>query len=193
LSTRAVVGRHLPLSSVELRKAFGRFTTGVVVVTAPLERGGWAAVTVNSFTSVSLAPPLVLWCLGLNANCRGHFENVGRFAVNVLRHDQQALSNALARPSSCDWSDVRLHRSVRGNGLIPGALATFECTERSRFEAGDHLVFVGEVEAFDSSAVASPLAFFQGSYGSFSADQSGLATPPALRHGDDAEVTLGWG
>lgn len=193
MSTRAVVGRHSPLNSAELRKAFGRFTTGVVVVTAPLKRRGWAAVTVNSFTSVSLAPPLVLWCLGLKANCRGHFENVGRFAVNVLRHDQQALSNVLARPSSCDWSEVGLYRSARGHGLIPGALATFECREHSKFEAGDHLVFVGEVEAFGSSAVASPLAFFQGDYGSFSADQSGIAAAPAPGPGDAAEVTLGWG
>ena len=183
----------MPLDFVELRKAFGRFTTGVVVVTAPLEHGGWAAVTVNSFTSVSLAPPLVLWCLGLRANCRSHFEDQRRFAVNVLRHDQQALSSALARPSSCDWSEVSLYRSARGHGLIPGALVSFECTERSRFEAGDHLIFVGEVEAFTSSVVASPLAFFQGSYGSFSADQSGFATPHAPGHGDDAQVTLGWG
>lgn len=176
-----------------LRKAFGRFATGVVVVTTPLRDGNWAAVTVNSFTSVSLAPPLVLWCLGLHANCRSHFENERRFAVNVLRHDQQALSNALARPSSCDWNEVGLQRSARGHGLIPGAIATFECAERSRFQAGDHLVFVGEVEAFASSAAATPLAFFQGEYGSFTADQSGIAALPALGDGDDAQISLGWG
>ena len=195
MNARAVSTGQAPASSVELRKAFGRFATGVVVVTAPLRDGEWTAVTVNSFVSVSLAPPLVLWCLALRANCRDHFESARRFAVNVLRHDQQALSNALARPSSCDWNEVRLQRSIRGHGLVPGALATFECVEHSRREAGDHLIFVGEVEAFSSSAFASPLAFFQGTYGSFTADQSGVAArlTPAPGHGDDAQVTLGWG
>ncbi len=184
-----------PLDSWELRKAFGRFVTGVVVVTAPVRDGEWAAVTVNSFASVSLAPPLVLWCLGQRANCRGQFESARRFAVNVLRHDQQALSNALARPSSCDWNEVRLQRSIRGHGLVPGAIATFECVAHARHQAGDHLIFVGEVEAFTSSAFAGPLAFFQGSYGSFTADQSGVVARPMLTpgHGDDAQFTLGWG
>lgn len=181
------------MDSLELRKAFGRFMTGVVVVTAPLERGGWAAVTVNSFTSVSLAPPLVLWCLGARANCRSSFDSARGFAINVLRHDQQALSNALARPSSCDWSEAGLFRSATGHGRVPGALTTFECLRHSRFEAGDHIVYVGEVQAFVSSAAASPLAFFQGNYGSFSADQSGLAASLALGHEDDLQVTLGWG
>lgn len=193
MNTRAALAGRMPADSLELRKAFGRFPTGVVVVTAPVQDGEWAAVTVNSFTSVSLAPPLVLWCLDLRANCRSHFEKAQCFAVNVLRYDQQALSNALARPSSCDWNEVRLQRSVRGHGLIPGALATFECSEHSRVHAGDHLIFVGEVEAFASSAAANPLAFFQGSYGSFTADQSGVATLPTTGHGDDAQITLGWG
>jgi flavin reductase (DIM6/NTAB) family NADH-FMN oxidoreductase RutF len=183
------------VDSRELRKAFGRFATGVVVVTAPVRDGEWVAVTVNSFVSVSLAPPLVLWCLGQSANCRVHFERAGRFAVSVLRHDQQALSNNLARPSSCDWREVRLQRSVRGHGLVSGALATFECVEHARHQAGDHLIFVGEVQAFSNGAVAGPLAFFQGSYGSFTADQSAAVTRPmpVPGQGDDQQLTLGWG
>jgi flavin reductase (DIM6/NTAB) family NADH-FMN oxidoreductase RutF len=175
-----------------LRDAFAQFMTGVVVVTARKADGGFAAVTVNSFTSVSLDPPLLLWCLGRNANCREHFERASRFSASILGSRQQQISSNFARPSASTWVDVPVVRTPEGDLLIEGASATFQCTSQGHERVGDHIVLFGLVEKVLVNDRTRPLGFFQGAYGSFTPDQgepAGLEWQLAVT--DD--VTLGWG
>src|SRR5690606_25998436 len=152
--------------------AFARFMTGVVVVTTAKPGGGWAAVTVNSFTSVSLDPPLLLWCLGRNSNCRRYFERASRFSASILSSRQQKISSNFARPSSSTWADVPVVPTPEGDLLIQGATATFQCTTHRKYRAGGHVILVGRVEKFSTGESTRPLGFFQGSYGSFTRDQT---------------------
>jgi flavin reductase (DIM6/NTAB) family NADH-FMN oxidoreductase RutF len=151
----------------ELRNALGSFATGVAVLTTRRAGGAWAAVTVNSFTSVSLEPPLLLFGLGQSANCRQVFASCERFAVSVLRHDQQWISTNFARPSSSRWDGVPIEETEEGDLLIAGALATFQCRRYQQHGAGDHVLILGSIEAFSIQDRAAPLVFFRGSYGSF--------------------------
>lgn len=144
------------------RNALGRFATGITVVTTGDGEGQTAGMTVNSFSSVSLEPPLILWCLGKGAACRPIFEAAGHFAVNVLEAGQEALSTQFARPgdkfAGVDWRPGRF-----GDPLLAGCLATFECRTSARHDAGDHLILVGQVAHFEVRDGA-PLIFYGGRY-----------------------------
>jgi flavin reductase (DIM6/NTAB) family NADH-FMN oxidoreductase RutF len=176
-----------------LRDAFAQFMTGVAVVTTAKAKGGWVAVTVNSFTSVSLDPPLLLWCLGRRSNCRRHFERAARFSVSILSSRQQKISSNFARPSASTWEDVPVIGTPEGDLLIQGATATFQCTTHSRHRGGDHVILIGRVERFSMGERTQPLGFFQGVYGSFTRDQGDASRfDPALSLASD-DVTLGWG
>jgi len=179
------------IKSIQLRQAFARFATGIVVITAGREDGNVLAVTVNSFTSLSLEPPLVLWCLNRDSNCRPGLERAGHFTANVLRHDQQWISTRFARPSTCCWDDVPVRYTNRG-AVIEGALAVFECSGYARHDGGDHVIFIGQVESFSVGPAACPLTYFDACYGSLTADQSGLPIDSALNI-DGRELSLGWG
>jgi flavin reductase (DIM6/NTAB) family NADH-FMN oxidoreductase RutF len=175
-----------------LRDAFARYATGVAVITTAREDGGWVAVTVNSLTSVSLTPPLLLFSLATTAACGRHFTASRRFAVSVLRHDQQWISNNFARPSSSRWDGVPLEETADGQVLIGGALASFCCREEARHVAGDHELILGHIDHYRLGMPARPLAFFSGGYGTFTPDQSAL--PGELPTWPDrAELSLGWG
>jgi flavin reductase (DIM6/NTAB) family NADH-FMN oxidoreductase RutF len=176
-----------------LRDAFARFMTGVVVLTAAKAEGGWAAVTVNSFTSVSLDPPLLLWCLGRRSNCRRHFERAARFSASILSSAQQKISSNFARPSMSTWDDVPVIRTPEGDLLIQGATATFQCTTHARHRGGDHVILIGRVEKFSMADRMQPLGFFQGVYGSFTRDQSDASDIGPDLAMTSADVTLGWG
>ncbi|SDG78616.1 flavin reductase family protein [Roseospirillum parvum] len=145
------------------RSALGLFATGVTVVTTGDGGGRTAGMTVNSFSSVSLDPPLILWCLGKGSPSQPVFEAAGHFAVNVLAAGQEALSTQFARPgdkfAGVDWRPGRF-----GDPLIEGAIATFECRTTARHDAGDHLILVGQVAHFDHRD-GEPLLFFGGRYG----------------------------
>ncbi|MBB2910453.1 flavin reductase (DIM6/NTAB) family NADH-FMN oxidoreductase RutF [Streptosporangium becharense] len=149
-----------------LREAFGQYATGVAVVTAALPGGGRAGVTVNSFTSVSLDPPLVLWCLSRRAPSAPAFLAAGRFAVNVLAADQEHLSRRFATPSPDKFAGVETGRGPGGVPLLAGALARFTCRTATTYDGGDHLIFVGEVEHFERSD-GEPLVFHSGGYRAF--------------------------
>jgi flavin reductase (DIM6/NTAB) family NADH-FMN oxidoreductase RutF len=181
-----------PSERRRLRAAFGRFTTGVTVITTRRDVQAWAAITVNSFTSVSLDPPLLLFGLARTSNSCAAFEHCKRFAVSVLRHDQQWISTNFARPSSSRWGDVPKVHEGADDLLIGGALATFRCERKSSSAAGDHLLVIGEVTDFAYLSNARPLTFFQASYGSFTPDQAATVPVP---HNDSmpVEFTLGWG
>jgi flavin reductase (DIM6/NTAB) family NADH-FMN oxidoreductase RutF len=161
-----------------LRNALGHYATGVAVITTRTPQGANTGVTVNSFTSVSLAPPLVLFCLANRANVLAAFEQAGHFAINVLARGQQGLSNRFARPSSNNWDDVAHRAGEHGCAMLEGALASFECVRRAAYPGGDHLILVGEVLRFEAAPIAEPLVFYQGSYGTFARDQEGARASP---------------
>ena len=165
------------LDTRALRNALGHYTTGVTIVTTRTPNGAHTGVTVNSFTSVSLEPPLVLFCLAMRSSLLAAFEQASHFAINVLAKGQQGLSNRFARPSSNTWEEVKYRIGSDGCALLTGALGTFECARHDTYPAGDHLILVGRVLRFEAVPTGEPLAFCQGSYGTFTRDQSGVMAP----------------
>ncbi|MFN0163399.1 MAG: flavin reductase family protein [Burkholderiales bacterium] len=166
-----------------LRNALGRFATGVTVITTRAPDGKREGLTANSFAALSLAPPLVLWSLGLKANSLAGFVAAGRFAVHVLRSSQTDLSHRFATPAPDKFAGLEIVDGPGGVPILPGVLARFECTIERTVEAGDHLLFVGRVErlAYDDGE---PLVFSAGQY----------STPRFLRVAssrDDLEAVWG--
>ncbi len=148
----------------EFRDALGKFATGVCVVTVTAPDGTPIGMTVNSFASVSLEPPLVLWSIQNNSECREAFSNSDSFVINVLAEDQQALSNQYATRNEHDLKEGQFTVSERGNALLNDALVSFECKVWARYPGGDHEILVGEVVAQQVNA-NDPLLFFGGKYG----------------------------
>ncbi|GGO76903.1 flavin reductase family protein [Nonomuraea cavernae] len=146
-----------------LRDALGRYATGVAVVTTCAPGGERIGVTVNSFASVSLDPALVLWCLSRRAPSTQAFLRAGRFAVNVLACGQEHLSQRFARPAPDKFAGVETRLTPSGLPALAGALAFFACRTVTAYEAGDHRIFVGEVEHFQWHE-GEPLVFHAGRY-----------------------------
>ncbi len=173
-----------------LRAALGQYTTGVAVITARGPGGAPIGVTVNSFTSVSLNPPLVLFCLSNRSSLLAAFEQAPYFAINVLAIGQQALSNRFAKPSVNTWDGVKFSTGKHGCALLSGSVGTLECARRAAYPGGDHLILVGEVVGFDVVSTAEPLVFYRGTYGTFTRDQSGVIAPP---DGSLSDFVYYWG
>lgn len=134
-------------TSREFRDALGEFATGVTVIATrdPAEPHGYAGFTANSFNSVSLVPPLVVWSLALDAKTLPAFEGCERYAISVLAHDQEAVAQRFARPHADRFDGVPYTLGWAQAPLIDGAVAWFECRHHTRQRAGDHVLFVGEV------------------------------------------------
>jgi flavin reductase (DIM6/NTAB) family NADH-FMN oxidoreductase RutF len=146
---------------LDFRRTMGRFPTGVTVVTM-LGPGGEAyGVTVNAFMSVSLEPPLIAVSLGRSARAHPTLSASERFAVSVLAEDQGALSDVFAGRRAPSGEDP--FEPFHGFPVIAGAVAHVLCRMHSRFDAGDHTIFIGEVEAL-RTAPGSPLVFHRGRY-----------------------------
>ena len=146
-----------------LRDAYGRYATGVAVITTLTPAGAPAGLTVNSFGSVSLDPPLVLWSLMRSSARLPMFRDADRFAVNVLADDQQHLSTRFASRVEERFAGIAWEPGLGGVPLLPGCLARFECSTHGHVEAGDHVVFLGRVHRFEHRDGA-PLLFFAGRY-----------------------------
>ena len=140
------------------------FATGVAIITARASNGQLIGLTINSFNSVSLNPPLVLWSLARKASSLGTLTEGSHYAVNVLAADQQLLAERFARHGIDRWQDVEYTIGAGGSPLLQGVVATFECFNRSRYEEGDHIIFVGEVERCSHVAGASPLIYHGGRF-----------------------------
>ena len=151
-------------SAEQFRAALGMFATGVTIVTARTAEGAVIGLTANSFNSVSLDPPLVLWSLAQAAGSLPVFRAGSHYAINVLAKDQKDLAERFALKGTDRWSGVNFVEGAGGAPLLEGAAATFECFNRSRYEEGDHVIFVGEVERCNWRAGASPLLFHGGRY-----------------------------
>jgi flavin reductase (DIM6/NTAB) family NADH-FMN oxidoreductase RutF len=140
------------------------FATGVTIVTARTAEGELVGLTANSFNSVSLDPPLVLWSLAKAAASLPAFSAGSHYAINVLGADQKELARRFAAKDVDRFADVEFVEGVGGAPLLLGAAASFECFNRSRYAEGDHVIFVGEVERCTHRLGASPLLFHGGKF-----------------------------
>ncbi|MGC1498146.1 MAG: flavin reductase family protein [Sulfitobacter sp.] len=148
-----------------LRDAFGRFATGVTIVTAATQNGV-AAITANSFSSVSLTPPLVLWSPDKNSRRFSYFENATDYAIHVLADDQDDLCWGVAKDAFA-LNDHDLRLNAEGVPVIENCLARFECTKTAVYEGGDHVIMLGQVMRAEMREEGDPLAFFKGQIGRF--------------------------
>jgi flavin reductase (DIM6/NTAB) family NADH-FMN oxidoreductase RutF len=149
----------------QFRDALGQFATGVTIVTARTDAGP-VGMTVNSFASVSLDPPLVLWSVARDSDRFESFERTDHFAVHVLPADGQALASSFAA-SGTDFNGLAPEEGVGGVPLLPHFAARFECRTEARHHGGDHLILVGEVVRLEVRE-ARPLVFHAGCFGRFS-------------------------
>ncbi|HEV3403891.1 MAG TPA: styrene monooxygenase/indole monooxygenase family protein [Gaiellaceae bacterium] len=149
--------------SRDFRRALGQFATGVTVITTRTEDGRRVGVTANSFSSASLEPPLVLWCLERTAPSRVAFDGCTHFGVNVLAADQHHLSRQFSTPTEDKFAGVATLEGPSGVPLLDGALAHFICRNVRQIELGDHVIVVGEVERYQTFE-GEPLVFHSGFY-----------------------------
>ena len=147
----------------QLRDALGRFTTGVTVVTCCDAAGGFVGLTANSFSSLSLEPPLVLWSLRSASPAMASFEAARRFAVHVLADSQVELSRRFASKREDRFAEGSWSLGAHGAPVLVGCTAVLECETVSHQVAGDHRLFIGRVLACSESALA-PLVFQAGHY-----------------------------
>jgi len=145
-----------------LRDAFGCYATGIAIVTCAAPGGEAVAITVNSFTSVSLEPPLVLWCLDNGSHRYAQFAAADNYAVNVLRADQEAVSRAFASTETAP-DPASVTTWVTGAPVLLDCLARFDCRVVEKTKAGDHLLLIGEVLKFDAAA-GEPLIYYRSAY-----------------------------
>ena len=155
----------MTLDPRELRDAFGCFATGITVITTVDAAGTPYGVTANSFTSLSLDPPLCLFCLDHKAMSFDAFHSSSHFAVNVLGEDQEGVSANFARSQPDKWNGVEYNTWKTGSPILPGCLANLECDTHAIHEGGDHVIVVGRVrEMVYREDDSRPLLFYRGRY-----------------------------
>ncbi|WP_044619355.1 p-hydroxyphenylacetate 3-hydroxylase reductase component [Gynuella sunshinyii] len=169
--------------NLAFRRALGNFATGITVVTATsASTGQRVGVTANSFNSVSLEPPLILWSIDKKSSSFPVFEQASHFAVNILAADQMPLSNHFAKRSEDKFADVGFTEGPGRAPILPDCAAVFLCERHACLEGGDHWILIGRVVGFEDSGRA-PLLYHQGSYS--------LVMPFARKNGEMAGQPLG--
>ncbi|MES2258414.1 MAG: flavin reductase family protein [Pseudomonadota bacterium] len=163
--------------SRNFRNALGSFATGVTIVTTRDLDGNDVGLTANSFNSVSLDPPMVLWSLAKTSAALPAFMGSPHFAVHILSAEQEALSNTFSKRGIDKFAGVDVQRGIGGVALLDGCSAYFECNTTFRYEGGDHVIFVGEVVGFTDQARA-PLVYHSGGYGLVVKKQAPAPTQP---------------
>jgi flavin reductase (DIM6/NTAB) family NADH-FMN oxidoreductase RutF len=169
------------------RDALAAFPTGVAVITAVSDAGERLGMTVSSFNSVSLAPPLVLFSVVRRAHSFAAWMQTTRYAVNILSQDQEDISNRFARPLGDKWTGLVVIDGDTGVPLLPNALASFECESHAHVDGGDHVIFIGRVVALRTTPrrQTQPLIFYGGRYRRL--DAGFQDAPPR-----DAHIFEGW-
>jgi flavin reductase (DIM6/NTAB) family NADH-FMN oxidoreductase RutF len=157
---------HSPIDPRDFRNALGTYATGVTIITAIAADGKPYGLTCNSFASVSLNPPLVLWSLGMFSQRLNVFQNASHFAVNVLGVSQQALASRFAKSAEEKFAGIEWTPGLGGAPLLADSVANFQCRAASRYYGGDHVIFLGAVEAYSYNR-QEPLLFAHGGYGRF--------------------------
>ncbi|MDM0117380.1 flavin reductase family protein [Variovorax sp. J22R133] len=147
----------------DFRRALGQFATGVTVITSRAIDGRRVGMTANSFSSVSMDPPLVLWSLAKDAPSVADFTGGSHFAINVLAANQHHLSRQFSTPKIDKFAGVDCCEGTGGVPLINGVIARFVCRNVKQYEGGDHLIFIGEVEKYERFD-GEPLVFHSGFY-----------------------------
>ena len=164
-----------------LRNAFGSYMTGVTVITAMNNDGAPVGFTANSFTSVSLDPPLLLVCPAKSLSSFDVFANCENFVVNILSEDQQAISNIFAGSKEDRFSQIEWHKDEQGNPIIDGALTHFSCKTERNLDAGDHHLLVGEVLNF-STREGRGLGYASGGYFSLGLEREAAEISTQQKH-----------
>ncbi len=152
----------------EFRNTVGCFATGITVITTVDGDGKPIGLTANSFTSVSLDPPMVLFCLDRGVASFKAFEEGGEFAVNILGADQMEISNRFAKSGDDKWNDFAFETWEGDSPIIPNCLASLECRTAEIFEGGDHIIVTGEVTKI-ASEDGNPLLYWRGQYATIDA------------------------
>ncbi len=152
------------IAAAEFRKTLGCFATGVAVITTTTDRGEPIGVTVNSFSSVSLEPPLVLWSLARQAWSLPHFRSARGFAVNILASEQEDVCRTFSRNVDDRFAEVEWERGIDGLPLLANTVATLQCQHWAQYDGGDHEIFVGEVLDCRNAGL-DPLIFCRGQLG----------------------------
>ncbi|MCC5858981.1 MAG: flavin reductase family protein [Ectothiorhodospiraceae bacterium] len=147
----------------QLRDALGAFSTGVTVVTTRAADGSPVGMTVNSFTTVSLEPPLVLWSAHRGVDPFDAFVSADHYAVHVLHAGQQGIADHFARSIRDKFTGIRIRSGIQGLPLLDDYTARFQCRVERRLEGGDHVMLLGHVLAFDHQP-GEPLIFHAGGY-----------------------------
>ena len=163
MSSEGVPARETPVSSQEFRRACSLFATGITIASVLDPDGAPHGLTVNSFTSVSLDPPLILICLGHAVTTIAAFRASRHFGINILRADQQEISDRFARKGSDRFDGIAWYRGESGVPLLPDVLAALECRVHQRFTSGDHDIFVGEMIRANL-AEGEPLLYYASRY-----------------------------
>jgi flavin reductase (DIM6/NTAB) family NADH-FMN oxidoreductase RutF len=158
------------LDAEAFRNALSHFATGITVVTAVAPSGELLGVTANSFNSVSLDPPLVLFSLHRAAYSLGAFTEGGHFVVNILREDQQDMSVRFAKALNDKWNGVEYEVWETGAPILKNCLAAFECRTRALYDGGDHVIFLGEVLRLRCAGDGRPLLYFRARYRALAED-----------------------
>lgn len=148
----------------QFRSALGLFPTGVTVVTALSSSGRRIGITVSSFTSVSLDPPLISFNLSRSLGSLKELLEVETYVVNVLTETQAEISSSFARAETDKWACADCQIAPSGNPILMPHVAYFECSRHAMHEAGDHLIFLGRVIGFEINEQETPLVFFRGQY-----------------------------
>jgi len=146
------------------RDTLGLFVTGVTVITTRDQAGRAVGITANSFNSVSLDPPLILWSVGLNAHSLDAFSNAKAFAVHILRDDQADLSARFAKSGQDKFSGLDIEPGLHDVPLLPDYAARLECLPHAQHPAGDHILFIAEVNRLASDPASMPLVYHGGRY-----------------------------
>ncbi len=159
----------------DFRNALSMFATGVTIITTRTETGDPVGITANSFNSVSLDPPMVLWSLAKNAYSLPVFQQAKEWNVHILSNEQEALSNKFAKKGEDKFAGISLDQGVTNSPLLPGCSARFQCRTMFEYEGGDHIIFVGEVLAYDR-APTPPLLYLSGNYALATKKTNAIAT-----------------
>lgn len=153
----------MPIEKNELRRVMGHFATGVTVITSLRASGEMHGLTANAFSSVSLVPPLLLICVDKKAESYPCFEESKVFTVNILSAEQEALSRKFAVSGGNKFEGVSYRVGANGVPILDGAVAYLECRLSGSMDAGDHTIYLGEIEQAETHE-AKPLLFFRGGY-----------------------------
>ncbi len=153
----------------QLRNALGTFATGVAVITTTYNNSDPVGITVNSFTSVSLDPPLVLWCLDNDADSYDIFVNCSNFAVHVLHQDQEQISQIFSTKNSSKFASLDWETGEFGSPILKDCASCFQCETETTYAGGDHIILLGRVKALVTHENKLPLIYHGGNYNALDA------------------------